>query len=339
MDNKSEGKENGGDHTIASKCLRLEGTFNILLHSNRISDLWTVEELHLRNINDIFPEELFEHLKNLKMLKIQSFTWKSISPKIGSLTNLRHLHSYNCPNLESLPFEIGNLTQLLTLDLDMCFRLRIVDCLTAIRGPQQSLQSIRITHNASLMSRHPQPFQQTAHLAQVCHFVSQCTNLKVLDLKGNEIGNLDGFQALTNPHLQTTSQLRLINFTENPIIYHSLQEDDIQVLTKLLTIHPGLGSFGGQVDNIDKVVDAIILRHWSSNPSTNHLQEINRAGRSLVLNHNRSFIPLGLWPIVFSRANHIFSKFRARKRTASSIFYLLRNNQELIRGLERIMRK
>jgi Leucine-rich repeat (LRR) protein len=202
-------------------------------------------------------------LVNLESLEIYNPKLSSISSNIGKLKHLKRLR-LSCPKLQHLPSEIGNLHRLEVADFEMCSNLRATDFLSEATALQSSLKVIRITHNLQLRNSSSAPFQQTAYLAKLCQFLAKCKELEVVDLKGNEISNLDGFEALTRSRLGTTSRLRLINFTENPIIYHSLSEEDKDRLLQLLRVHPGLGSFGGDGKAIDKVVDAIILRSWAS---------------------------------------------------------------------------
>lgn len=305
----------------------------------RIWKLTTLRTLCLFGIsweNSMLPDEI-GNLVNLESLQVaQSTNLKELTAHIGRLTKLRHLSISMCPNLENLPAEVGNLNLLQTLDLDMCSRLNLTKFFSqeSATGLADSLRVVRVTHNLQL-NQSSSPFQQTASLAKLCQFLAKCRHLVALDLKGNEIGNFDGFMALADPNLQTTSKLRVINFTENPIIYHSLQNEDTYRLIQLLTIHHGLGSFGGDEKNIDKVVDAIVLRHWTKNPRASHLQDINRVGRPLIMKNHQSryTTPLSLWPKVFARASCVYSKYRAKKRTANAIYYLLRNNPELIGGI------
>ena len=238
----------------------------------------------------------------------------------------------SCARLQELPTEVGKLSGLEVLNLDMCSQLNIVDFLSAADGLESSLKVLRVTHNVQLRSNSTQPFQQTARIAQLCQFSKKCKNIQVIDLKGNEVGDLDGFQSLMAPELQATSRLRLINLKENPIIYHSLPEEDQTRLAEMLRVHPSLGSFGGDQTTIDKVVDAIVLRSWAC-PKTNHLIEANRAGRCLVMHQGQPSVGLSVWPIVLARANHVFSKYRAKKRSANAVYFLLRNNPELLGSL------
>jgi Leucine-rich repeat (LRR) protein len=302
-----------------------------------IWNLNNLRSLFIYAVEDAIPSlpDATGGLVNLESLEIYNPKLSSISSNIGKLKHLKRLRL--CPKLQHLPSEIGNLHRLEVADFEKCSNLRATDFLFEASALQSSLKVIRITHNQQLRHSSSAPFQQTAHLAKLCQFLAKCKELEVVDLKGNEISNLDGFEALTTSRLGTTSRLRIINFSENPIIYHSLSEDDKDRLMQLLRVHPGLGSFGGDGKTIDKVVDAIILRSWAF-PHADHWQQINRVGRSLIMNPDHSSIALSIWPTVFARANHVFSKYRAKKRTANAIFYLLRNNPELLVSLGKTKR-
>ncbi|CAJ1952791.1 unnamed protein product [Cylindrotheca closterium] len=282
------------------------------------------------------PMEI-ERLTNLEELDVCNHELRLVPVSLSKLTKLRSLR-LSATRLQQLPAEIGKLSNLEVLDLDMCSQLSVVDFLATATGLENSLKVIRVTHNVQLRSSSTQPFQQTARLAQLCQFVKKCKGIEVIDLKGNEIGNLEGFQSLLSSELQSTSRLRLISLKENPIIYHSLEEEDQARLAQLLRVHRSLGSFGGgqtiEGDRtiVDKVVDAIVLRSWAC-PETNHWIELNRTGRCLVMNQGQPTIALSVWPVVLARANHVFSKYRAKKRSANAIYFLLRNNPELLGSL------
>lgn len=42
---------------------------------------------------------------------------------------------------------------------------------------------------------------------------------------------------------------------------------------------------------------------------------------------------ISLWPVILGRTNTLFSKYRAKRRIAGSIYYLIRENQDLIHYL------
>lgn len=298
--------------------------------------LWSFQSLRSLTINSplgsmqCLPFDI-ERLTNLEQLDVCNHELRLVPSSLANLKKLRTLR-LSCARLQDIPAEIGKLDNLEVLHLDMCSQLNVVDFLSAANGLEKALKVLRVTHNVQLRSSATQPFQQTARIARLCQFSKKCKKIQVIDLKGNEIGNLEGFQSLLTPELQTTSRLRLINLTENPIIYHSLPEEDQARLAGLLRFHPSLGCFGGDSKTIDKVVDAIVLRSWAC-PQTNHWIEVNRTGRCLVMNQRQPTIGLSVRPIILARANHVFSKYRAKKRSANAIYFLLRNNPELLGSL------
>lgn len=301
-------------------------------------EIWTLENLKslcfyaLQDTVPLLPD-VIGGLVSLESLEISNPKLTSLSSNIGKLRQLKRLR-LSCHQLQHLPAEIGSLCHLEVLEFAMCSHLRVAEFLSEAVALQSSLKVIHITHNMQLRNSISSPFQQTAQLAKICQFLEYCENLEVVDLKGNEISNLDGFEALARPRSvgRSRSRLRLINFTENPIIYHSLSEEDKIRLLQLLQVHPRLGSVGGFASVIDKVVDAIVLRSWAS-PHVDHWLQINRVGRCLITSTDRSSLALSVWPTVFARANHVFSKYRAKKRTANAIFFLIRNNPELLVSL------
>jgi hypothetical protein len=135
---------------------------------------------------------------------------------------------------------------------------------------------------------------------------SRCRTLVTLDVRHNNIGNLNVLDGIMQTH--TPSRLRRLGLEGNP-----LGDDDRAALAKLVEDHPELHDFGFHSPNEPLLPSDI-----------QYMLDLNRSGRVLL---RKPSTPLSVWAKVLERANSLFDSDADRdtrsERRASVIYVLL----------------
>jgi Leucine-rich repeat (LRR) protein len=213
---------------------------------------------------------------------------RTLPPEIGSLNNLRRLEIRNCSSLRTLPPEILGLPQLQELRLAGGFsEFRIADILVDDEycSIQDSLEIIDLGYNWL-------GEEGGDGLSQICNFLSGCSRLKHVLLYSNRITSFKPFvpNTTTSSTKPLPSRLEMLNLRCNPLEERPI-EQDLEGILALLDTHFHLKDIGSA------------RRH----PKVDYLLDLNRCGRSLLLNGGGSggdddgdtaTLPLSVWPTV-----------------------------------------
>jgi hypothetical protein len=139
--------------------------------------------------------------------------------------------------------------------------------------------------------------------------------LEELDLDSNLITN-QGLEVLTRQS-SNSSRLRILRLSQNPAI---TPQEASTTLIRILRVHSEL-----------HIVTPIVafLSHDTTREDVQHLLDINRAGRVLLLQQRR--IPLSVWPSVLARlSNDQPTLTRGRHSNKNGMYYLLRHGPVLM---------
>jgi hypothetical protein len=234
---------------------------------------------------EFIPSEI-RCLNSLQRLEIGDCSrLRTIPPEIGGLKNMRRLEIRNCARLRTLPSEILCLPQLQQLFLVRFPQeeLRIADFLVNGCSIQDSLEILDLKWNSLV---------DCDDLSKVCHFVSGCSRLKRLGLHFNGIASFKPFIS-TSTREALPSRLQILDLFDNPFLYCPVEEE-LEVLRTFLDTHFHLHDIGmAHPRHRDAKVD--------------YLLDLNRCGRSLLLEGETPTLPLSVWPIVLQRIDSILT--------------------------------